>query len=366
MGDSPVDLSGKVSPDNMTITGDGKLNPSDLKKIDLLPAWCEVSGNIPVTLAMKGRSPNTDFSARLDLKGNGVRAGTVMRKEPGVSLALEASGTFGPDGVSVEDASAITPNGRVSAKAKVDGDGKAMIFVNLPPKGIPTNALIPLSDPARELQTGGRIEGDAVIKIDTDHPRETSVDANLQLSHVSMQLGFYKRVDGLTGTMRVRGKSISATVERAKIGDSELSGSVSITDVHRPKVDIAVDFSFLDTTDFTAPPGHVSPVTWGEWIRSNPTIRFLARSVGTGTLKASKGKTASRAFGDFQAHFEDQNGVIKARQWHVSLADGIVRGDAQFDIRANTSKPFALDFQADHLRMERIWLAGSGTGAIAG
>ncbi len=357
VGESPVDLSGKVSPDNLTITGEGKLSPSDLKKIDVLPSWCAVWGSIPATLSMKGRSPHTEFSARMELRGVGLRAGSVMRKEPGVPLALEASGSFGPDGVSVEDASAITPNGRVSAKGKVDGEGKAVIFVNLPPKGIPTNALIPLSDPGRDLQTGGRIEGDAVIKIDIAHPREVFVDANLQLSHVSLRLGFHKRVDGLTGTMRVRGKSISAAVERAKIGDSEFSGSVSITDVHRPKVDILVDFSFLDTTDFTAPPGHASPMTWGEWIRSNPAIRFLARSVGTGTLKANKGKTSSRAFADFRAHFEDQNGLIKARQWHISLADGIVRGDAQFDIRANTTMPFALDFQADHLRMERILLA---------
>ena len=354
VGDSPVEVSGKASPESIMLSGEGKLNPSDLKKMGL-SAWCDISGSIPVKLSMKGKNGNTDFSVRADLRSSRVHAGQLIRKEPGAALALEASGTFGPDGVSVEEAYVVAENARVSAKGRSDVAGKTTIYVNLPPKGIATNALIPLTDPYRDLQPGGRIEGDAVIRFDSAQHRDISLDANLVLSHVSARVGFHKRVDGLTGAIRVKGRSVNATIERAKIGDSAFSGRLSISDTHKPKVEIGLNFSFFDTADFAAPPGYVSPTTWGEWIKSNPVIRFLARSVGTATLRVSKGKSPARTFSNFQAQFEDRNGLIRVRQWHASLAEGIVQGDARFDIRPNTTTPFTVDFQADHLRMEQLF-----------
>lgn len=365
VGESPLELSGKVTPESSTVTGEGKINPADLKRIGFPDYW-EISGSIPVTLSTKGRNSSTDFTAKADLRGNGIRMGRVIRKEPGVVAALEASGSFGGDTLTLEDAYLVTENARISAKGKSDAEGKITLYVNLPPKGIPTNALIPLAAPSWDLQPGGRVEGDSVIKFNPAQRRDTSIDANLVLSHVSARLGFHKRVDGLTGAMRVKGRSVTGTVERAKIGDSEFTGNISISDVRRPRVEIDLNFSFLDTTDFSAPPGYVSPTTWGEWIATNPAVRFLARSVGTATLKIKKGKTATRTFSDFQAQFEDQNGLIKARRWHVSLADGIVQGDALFDIRANNSTPLSLEFQADHLRMDRLNLINPETVRLQG
>jgi hypothetical protein len=355
VGDSPVEVSGQVSPENTTLSGEGKLNPADLKRMGLSASW-EVSGSIPVTLSMKGKNAGTDFSLKADLRGNGVRVGHLVRKEPGASLALETSGTFSADSVVVEDACLITEHARISAKGKSETDGRTTLYVNLPPKGIPTNALIPMAHPSWDLQPGGRVEGDAVIRFDSSQVRGISLDANLVLSHVSALLGFRKRVDGLTGSMRVKGRAVTATIERARIGESEFSGSISISDTSRPRVEIGLNFSFLDTTDFSAPPGYVSPKTWGEWIQSNPAIKFLARSVGTATVKIGKGKTPFRTFADFQAQFEDQNGLIKVPRWHVSFAEGLLQGDGRIDITPNTTTPLALEFQGDHLRMERLFL----------
>jgi hypothetical protein len=365
VGDSPVELSGKITPDNSTVSGEGKINPVDLKRAGF-PAYWDISGIIPVTLSTRGRNSITEFSVKADLKGNGLRAGHIIRKEPGAVLALEASGTFGSDTLSVEEAYVVTEQARISAKGKSDPAGTTTVYVNLPPKGIATNALIPLMHPSWDLQPGGRVEGDCIMKFNASQPSDVSLDANLVLSHVSAQLGFHKRVDGLTGAVRMKGKSINATMERAKIGDSEVSGSISISDMRRPRVDIELKFSFLDTTDFSAPPGYVSPTTWGQWIRTNPTIRFLARSVGMANVKVSKGKTPTRPFADFQAQFEDQNGLIRAKRWHVSMADGILQGNARFDIRANTTTPFVVEFQADHMRMERVLLINADRVRVQG
>jgi len=175
---------------------------------------------------------------------------------------------------------------------------------------------------------------------------------------VSLNLGFYKRVEGLTGSIRCRGRSVSITASRIRIGQTELSGKASITDFSRPKLDILLDVGFLDTTDFTAPPGYVAKMTWGEWIRTQPVVRYLARSTGSAVIKVAKGKTAARVFSDLSARLEDNQGEIKSQGWQVKFAGGTVTGDGVIDIRESTSRPLMLDFEGKHLKMDRV-LAGS-------
>jgi hypothetical protein len=316
-----------------------------------------VSGNIPLSLKLTGNPSAINFSTRLDLKGNGLRIDPVIKKKPGVPLLLEASGSGNQAGVTIEEAYLVLDDSRISAKATIDNEGKIVASVNLPPKGIPTKILIPITDPALEIQAGGRIDGDATIRIGANRPRDVSVDANLALNHLSLHLMGHKRMEGITGSVRWRGKSVNVNLERVRIGNSLGAGTASIIDIQNPKLDIGLDFSFLDTTDFTAPAGHVSRLTWGEWIHANPVIRFLARSRGTGSLKIARGKTAWRTFADFKANLEGNSGMIRAPAWQMNFADGTLRGSALFDIRENPGKLLTLDFQGDHLQMERMMLS---------
>jgi AsmA-like C-terminal region/Protein of unknown function len=357
IGDSAAQMSGEVFPDKMDVAGELKGAPQDLKKLSLLRNGWKISGLVPLSIKLTGNPAAMNFSTRLDLKGNGLRIGSVIKKKPGVPLRLEASGTRNQAGVTIEEAYLILDDSRFAAKATIDNEGKIIASVNLPPKGVPTSILIPITDPALEIQSGGRIDGDATIRVGTNRTRDVSVDANVVLNHVSLHLMGYKRMEGITGTIRWRGKSVNINLERVRIGNSLGAGTASIIDIDNPKLDIALDFSFLDTTDFTAPAGHVSQVTWGQWIRTNPVIRFLARSRGTGSLKIARGKTKWRTFADFQANLEGHSGLIRAPAWRMNLADGIVRGSALFDIRERPEKPLTLDFQGDHLQMERLLLS---------
>ena len=232
----------------------------------------------------------------------------------------------------------------------------ASISLHLPPKGIRSEALIPFLDRRVEMQPGGRLEGDATVTI--DEKRRTAADANLQFSHVSLRFpGFYKRTEGMDATIRLRGKAFQLAVTRAKIGNSVFSGSMIASGWTQPKLDITLEFSALDTQDFTAPPGHVSRMTWGEWIRSNPAIRFLARSSGNAFVQVKEGDTSVRHFSDFRAQIEGKDGRLRVGNWTFRIADGIVRGTALFDIRRQTRVPFTLEFQADQLRMEKVMLS---------
>ncbi len=281
---------------------------------------------------------------------------------------MEASGSINSDGVTFEEAYLILDNIRISAKANVDEHGAFAVFVNLPPKGIPTSALVPVADPSLEIQPGGRIEGDLIIRGGQDRSREIAVESNILMSYVSMHLPFfYKRTEGLTGSLRRKGKSLNVTIERAKIGSSFISGTVAISDLDNPKVDMNFESSFLDTTDFTSPPGYVSPTTWGQWLKTNRFIRFLSRSKGTGSLKIAKGKTATRVFSDFRASFEAGGGFVKAPSWAMYFADGLMKGTALFDLRDNAQVPFKVEYQGDQLRIERampadgnrLWIDGA-------
>ncbi len=358
IGDSAAEMSGEIFPEKMDVSGELKGAPQDLRKLNLLPNSWMVSGNIPLSLKLTGNPSAMNFSTHLDLKGNGLHIAPVIKKKPGVPLLLEASGSGNQAGVTIEEAYLVLDDSRISAKATIDNEGKIVASINLPPKGIPTNILIPITDPALEIQAGGRIDGDATIRIGTNRTRDVSVDANLELNHLSLHLiGMHKRMEGITGSVRWRGKSVNVNLERVRIGNSLGAGTASIVDIDNPKLDIVLDFSFLDTTDFTAPVGHVSHVTWGEWIHANPVIRFLARSRGTGSLKIARGKTAWRTFAEFKANLEGNSGFIKAPAWQMNFADGVLRGSALFDIRENPGKPLTLDFQGDHLQMERMMLS---------
>lgn len=355
IGDTIADMSGRFSPDNVDITAELRVAPSDLKKLNMLPEEIHISGATPVSLTLKGRRPVTNFSARVDLRGNTVRMASIVKKNAGTPLELDASGFIDPEGTTVEQGYLILEGTRISARGKIDKEGKIAILANLPPKGVPTSALIPLADPVLELQSGGRIEGDAVIKIGGDKSRDLHVESNLLINYVSLHIpGFHKRTDGVTGSLRFRGRSLYGVLERAKVGSSEITGTISISDFDNPKVDISLEAPFVDTTDFTAPPGYVTNVTWGEWIRANPVVRFLARSRGGAHVKIAKGKTSARTFANFQATFEGAQGLIKVPHWQMGFADGILRGTALFDIRGNTRLPLSLELQGDNIKMERI------------
>jgi len=353
LGDSSFELSGSVSPDLVEITADGKVNPGDVKP--WLPTSWGISGYVPVSMTVKGKNPVLNFSFNADLKANGLRVGSFIDKRPGAPLRIEASGTKDSQGMAIEEAYLVFNQTRISAKLNVNDRGSVALFVNLPPRGIQTDDIVKLVDAQLELQPGGRLEGDAVVKTSTENLNDVAVEANLTLSHITLRLpGMYKRAEGITGTVYRRAKSVNITLERAKVGSSLIQGTIAIADLDNPKVDINLESPFLDTTDFTAPPGVIPKLTWGEWIRLSPVITFLARSRGTGTFKIVKGKTAVRTFSNFQAHLEGANGLIRATKWQMGFAEGIIRGSALFDIRNTTQKPLTIDFQGDQLRMERV------------
>ncbi len=356
IGDSPTVLKGSVTSGNADLTCDVKLAPTDAKKLCRLPNGWAVTRDIPISFGIKGKIPHIDFSIGIDLKRTGLTLGSFITKKSGTPLRIEASGTANPSGILVEEASLILPGNRIAAGAKIDSEGRTRITVNLPPKGIPTQALIPFTHSSLELQPGGRVEGDATIWIGKSGKPE--LDAGLQFTHVSFRIpGFHKRTVGMVATVRQKGNAFHLTIDRARNGSSVYSGTLAINNWTRPKVDVSLIFSFLDTTDFTAPPGYVSDVTWGEWIQANPAIRFLAQSSGKGFVKVLKGKTTLRTFANFLAKIDGKDGLLKVTSWQVNIADGIIRGNALFDIRRNTRIPFVLDLQADQLRMERVMMS---------
>ena len=172
IGDSAAEMSGEIFPEKMDVSGELKGAPQDLRKLNLLPNGWTVSGNIPLTLKLTGNPSAMNFSTHLDLKGNGLRIDPIIKKKRGVPLLLEASGSRNQEGVTIEEAYLVLGDSRISARATIDNEGKIVASVNLPPKGVPTNILIPITDPALEIQAGGRIDGDATIRIGTNRTRD--------------------------------------------------------------------------------------------------------------------------------------------------------------------------------------------------
>lgn len=357
IGGSETEVSGDLSRNSLALAVAARLAPSDFKSLNLLPAGWRIGGRAPISIALSGKPSDVHFAFRADLNKNVIAMGSVFRKKSGNPLKLEAWGYHNSGGLTLEEAYVLIGKTRIAVKGTRKENGKVTLLVNLPPRGIQTQDLIPVLHPSLAMQPGGRIEGDISITTGTGLPGSLSLDANLDINHVSFHpWGFYRPWRGLTGTLRWRGESIDATIKRVKIGNSEACGSLSIRGFKTPHVDATLQFPYMETTDFTAPPDRADDTTWGEWIRSNYAIRFLARSRGKGRLVVKKGKTSARSFSAFEADFSGEGGFIKATNWRMSFAEGTLQGTAAFDIRANTNIPFALDFQADNVNMAGLLL----------
>ena len=324
IGTSPAEVKGGVSSGAIDLHGSMRLTPADFRKLCKLPQHWNMARDTPISVDVSGTVSKVDFSTTVDLSRTVLNFGSLLKKKAGAPLKIEASGSVHGEGLVVEEGYLIFGRHRIAVLAKMDADRNALISLNLPPKGVLTRDLIPFVHPSLELQPGGRVEGDATLRLGRfDKPM---VDANLKITHVSMRLpGFHKRTAGIVAAIRQKGKNFRLTVERAQHGSSVFSGVLAVTGLSHPKVDVELAFSFLDVSDFLAPPGYVSDMTWGEWIRSNAAIRFLDRSSGKGFVEVLKGKWGLRTFSDFKARIEGEKGLIKARSWEMHTAEGILK-----------------------------------------
>ncbi|MBM3299180.1 MAG: DUF748 domain-containing protein, partial [Deltaproteobacteria bacterium] len=156
IGTSLVSLHGNLAPDNVEISGEAKTNSSDLKKLKIFPSGLVVTGNIPLSISVKGKTSSVNFSANADLRANSVEYGHIINKKAGVPCRVEAAGSSNLERVTVEEAYFIIGDVRIALKGFWSVTGEAELVVDLPPKGIPSEALVPLFAPSLEVQSGGR------------------------------------------------------------------------------------------------------------------------------------------------------------------------------------------------------------------
>lgn len=366
LGSSPFLVKGSITPDAVDVVVESKIQGSDLRHIEGFPRTAAISGSVPCQIELRGKPNVINFVSVVELRSNAITIGQIMDKRPGVPLRIELSGMKDSSVIKIEEIALTADKVRISGRGFIREDGRTTLSINLPPKGIPSDSLMPLLNPALEMQGGGRIEGDLLIN-SSQLFTNAALEINAVLSHLSLRLpGMHKRAEGLTGTIKHRSNSHQFVMERVKVGNSIVWGTLSVTEFENPRIEVVLESSHFETTDFTAPPGFIHKLTWGEFMRINPVVRFLARVKGTGFLKITKGKIGERTFEDFRANLEGNSGLIKVTSWQTLFAEGILRGTGLFDIRLNSTKPLSVEFQGDRLKMEKTMRADPGWLRVSG
>ena len=356
VGDSPVEIKGEIAKSDLNLKIDFKLGAGDFRKFSFFPTGWAIFGNSMIALTAKGKPSNFNFNGTIDFSQAKIVYEPYVSKKFGLPMTLEFSGVKNDEGVLIEEGYVVSQAGRISTKAVFKEDGKIWIVVNLPPKGITTTALATITDPVLELQSGGRIEGDFTFK--KERNQEPNIETNIIFNHITLRLpNFRKITEGMTGMYQRKSKFTTVSIDRSRTGSSQIALKFSIIDPENPKLKFSIESDFLDTTDFTAPPNETSPLTWQEWIRSSSLIRFLTKCKLLGDVHIAKGKTTLRTFEDFRAEFEGSSGLIKAPKWQMNFAEGVLKGNANLDIRPQTLIPLAIDCQGENLKFDRIFVS---------
>ncbi len=113
---------------------------------------------------LKEGSLKINYNLVADLKNTTLDLGHFIRKKTGVNLRIEASGKRDNEKILVDDAYVVLDQSRLSWNGVIRDVLETNLQVNLPPNGVPTSTLVNFVDPSLELQPGGRIEGDLVVK----------------------------------------------------------------------------------------------------------------------------------------------------------------------------------------------------------
>ncbi len=364
LGESRFQVSGSLTPASLDVLLDLQVPAKDLRRICPFPAGWTYSGKLPISASVKGPLTDPSFSGIVDFTKNALHIGPWVGKKPGVGLMVRVSGSKGPKTLRIDEVGLESGNAAITGKGTVEESGRLDFAVNLPPRGLETDFLRGIAHPGLNLQAGGRIEGDMVLKAGPGWLEDPKIRADLRLNHVSLNVpGFHRPFYGVTGDLQWRGKTVNWAVTRGKFGNSEFAGSWSVNGFENPKVECLVDLAFLDTADLASPPEQASQFTWPEWIRSNAGIKFLARSALKAVVKIAKCKTSDRTFSDFRATFEGTGGLLNVASWEAKMAAEAkmdyrnLWGSAELDIRADTKKPLTIDFEAEEMAIERVLLS---------
>ncbi len=358
LGNSRARMDGVVASNHVDLAAHIQMSPRDMGRVFKLRAERITSRPAPVTVELGGKPRAVTFAVSADFTDQPLVVGSYIKKAAGVPLVLEASGVRQDRTTRIDTAYVHLESGRIAVQAKVDDTGAAVLYVNLPPRGIQTQHLVPYAHPGLELRPGGRIEGDGVFKFSHGLARSPYISLDLILSHVSGRFfGFHKPVSGLTGSIKWKGRSFEGIIRRARIGNTAFSGKCAIMMYARPEVDATLKIDFFDSRDFAAPPEYVSRLTWGEWLRRNYAIRFLARCRGQARITAEKGQYSLRPFSDFRGNIVGNGGVLNLADCSYRMAEGLVQMDARFDFREGSHKPLSISFRGERMAMSRILLS---------
>lgn len=367
VGNTEVQLAGDVSPQALRVTLTANVTAKDFEAFRALPPLSRITGKGRLEMTAEGSPKEPSFEGSLDLKHAGVEVGNYVKKPPGVPLLVETSMKRVDEDMLVEQARIIIGSARISARGKVDEQGRVDLRLGLPNRGVQTSDLLRVAHPSIELKPGGRVEGNARIRTGPGLFQNPDVTFSVRVSHVSGRFfGFHKPETGLTGRLRLGGGVFNGFIDHVKIGNTSLAGDITIRGWRRPEIQARLVSESFDAADFGSPPGTVSTTTWGEWIERNPTIRFLARSTGSASLKAERGQSGQRTFSSFTAKVEGRGGVLHIPGWSAKIAGGTVRGSSIIDIRPKNKRPLRIEFQGEDLKMKRILLSNSGNLRVEG
>lgn len=301
-------------------------------------------GKIPFSITAKGPSTGIDLDASISLTPAYLRFRNIIEKASGFPVEFKASLKAAESSISIKKASLDFGRSSISASGSFYREPRAFDLILRSGKMM----IEDIDDITPYISKDFASSGDLSFSVQSikEEGKSPAYKGSARLvngSFTSPRLG--KPVNNLNASARFDGNKARAEISSINIGNSEIKGTVELTDIAARKIKFDLSSPRFTLEDIFAqkaektpepPPGRKNPVT------------------GNGVIKIENGSARNQTFSNLSAEVWIDAGKVRFEPFSFTKSEGLVSG--KLTLYTDTANPIQMetDFKLENISMEPL------------